>query len=221
MSVVRPEFGPTLAELIVPRVRALPRAARVAVWAAAALAAIVVVLAALRLAGGDERAAAVVREPVAFNLVFGDGLRRVAPQGGEALRLESPAAAAAPQSFAVTPMRLAPYQGDVTATLMGRSPLLIERMRQTLPGFVWRGDGRVNINKQPGYEITYQFRRDGRTTYGRRVLLVPGTETPPREGVDITVLATRSPAVPSIDAVGTEGQLRTALRSLRFGTERP
>ncbi len=40
-------------------------------------------------------------------------------------------------------------------------------------------------------------------------------------GVEIGILATRSPAVPRVDAVGAEGQLRTALRSLRFGTERP
>ena len=37
MSVVRPEFGPTLPELLAPRVRALPRAARVALAVLAAL----------------------------------------------------------------------------------------------------------------------------------------------------------------------------------------
>ena len=106
---------------------------------------------------------------------------------------------------------------------MGRSPHLIERMRQTLPGFVWRGDGRVNINEQPGYEILYQFRRDGRTTYGRRVLLVPGGDDAAARGRrHHASLATRSAAVPRVDAVGSaRGALRTALRSLRFGTERP
>jgi hypothetical protein len=223
MSVVRPEFGPTLAEVVAPRVRALPRAGRLAFWALVAVLAVLVVLAALRLARGDDRAHAIVREPVAYNLVYGEGLARVAPRGRETLRLQTPAGAAAPQSFAVTPMRVAPYEGDVTAALMGLSPNMIERMRSELPGFVWRGDGRVNINKQPGYEIIYQYRRDGRTTYGRRIMLVPDPDTDgaPREGVDITLLATRSPAVPRVDAVGTEGQLRTALRSLRFGTERP
>jgi len=221
MSVVRPEFGPTLAEVVAPRVRALPRAGRLAFWALVAVLAALVVLAAMLLVRGDDRAHVIVREPVAFNLVHGDGLGRVAPRGRETLRLQTPAGAAAPQVFAVTPMRLAPYKGDVTAALMGLTPRMIDRMRSELPGFVWRGDGRVNINKQPGYEIIYQYRRDGRTTYGRRVMLVPDAETPPREGVDITLVARRSPAVPRVDAVGTEGQLRTALRSLRFGTERP
>ena len=38
MSVVRPEFGPTLPELVAPRLRALPRGARVAAVAGAVLA---------------------------------------------------------------------------------------------------------------------------------------------------------------------------------------
>ena len=65
MSVVRPEFGPTLAELVAPRVRALPRAGRLAFWALVAVLAVLVVLAAMRLARGDERAHVIVREPVA------------------------------------------------------------------------------------------------------------------------------------------------------------
>jgi hypothetical protein len=221
MSVVRPEFGPTLAELVGPRVRALPRPAQFAAWATVAVAVVALVLLAARLRAGEPRSVVVVREPVAFNLVHSDGLRRVGPRPGEVLRLESVAAAAAPQSLAVTPLRLAPYRGDVTATLMGRTPRLIDAMRATLPGFVWRGDGRVNINEQPGYEILYQFRRSGRLTYGRRVLLVADAESLPREGIDVTFLAARSDAVPRVDAVAASGQLRTSLRSLRFGTERP
>jgi hypothetical protein len=222
MSVVRPEFGPTLAELVRPRVRALPFAARLVVWAAVAALLVALVLGALRLRSGEQRTAVVVREPVAFNLTYPEGLRRVAPRPGEALRLASPADAPAPQSFAVAPMRLDRYRGDVTAVLMGRSPRLIEHMRATLPGFVWRGDGRVNYNRQPGYEILFQARIDGRTWYGRRTLLVPGGDEPPREGVDIMIMAARSEAIPRVDAVASAtGALKTAIRSFRFGTERP
>ena len=102
------------------------------------------------------------------------------------------------------------------------SPILIDRMRGTMPGFVWRGDGRVNYNRQPGYEILFQARIDGRTWYGRRTLLVPGGDEPPREGVDITIMAARSAAIPRVDAVASSsGALKTAIRSFRFGTERP
>ncbi|MEA2290698.1 MAG: hypothetical protein QOD55_2695 [Solirubrobacteraceae bacterium] len=220
MSAVRPEFGPTLPELVGPRIASWPRAARLALAAAGALA--VVALAVVLLArGGDDRQTVVVREPVAYNLLVEPSLRQVAPRGRETLRLEGAAGAAAPQSFTATPLRVRAYRGDVTAVLMGMSPRLIDQMRATVPGFRWRGDGRVSYNRQPGYEIVFQARIGGRTTYGRRVLLMPNSETPPREGADIMMLAARSDAVPSLPSIGATGALKTAARSFRFGTERP
>jgi len=222
MSVVRPEFGPTLPELLAPRIRALPRAAQVAL---AVLALAVVVLAALLLLRREEddgRLQAVVREPIAYNLVYPRTLARVAPRGRETLRLQTPAGAADPQSFAVTPYRLPAYKGDPTGILTLSSANMISAMRRTIPGFVWRGDGRVNYNRQPGYEILFQAKINGRTTYGRRTILLPGGDTPPKEGVDITMLAARSEAIPRVDAIGAAaGALKTAIRSFRFGTERP
>jgi len=223
MSVVRPEFGPTLPELLAPRVRALPRAAQVAL----------AVLAALVVAGGayavvhqresDARPQAVVRSPIAYNLLYAPPLQRVAPRGRETLRLQTPSGTAAPQRFTVTPYKLPPYKGDATGILTLQSANMITQMRRTIPGFVWRGDGRVNYNRQPGYEILYQAKIDGRTTYGRRTILLPGGDTPPREGVDIWMVAARSASTPRVDAVGaTNGSaLKTAIRSIRFGTERP
>jgi hypothetical protein len=220
VSVVRPEFGPTLPELLGPRVRALPRAAQIGL---AALAALIVVAAAAFLLrdSRDTRPHAVVRAPVAFNLLYPKPLERVKPRGREVLRLRTAPGTAAPQSFAVTPLRLPAYRGDAGAVLLGMSAGLIEQMRRTIPGFVWRGDGRVNYNRQPGYEIQFQARIGGRTTYGRRTLLVPGGDTPPRAGVDIMILAARSPAVPNLNAVASKAALKTAIRSFRFGTERP
>jgi hypothetical protein len=221
MSVVRPGFGPTLPELLGPRVRALPRAGRIVLAALAAL--VVVALPAVFLrARTDDRIPVVVREPIAYNLVHTEALQQVRPHGRETLRLETPPATADPQRFAVTPFRLPPYRGDSTGVLTGMSPNLIARMRRTIPGFVWRSDGRVNYNRQPGYEIVFQARIGGRTWYGRRTLLVPGGDAPPREGVDIMIMAARSEAIPHVDALASsQGALKTAIRSFRFGTERP
>jgi hypothetical protein len=221
MSVVRPEFGPTLPELLGPRVRALPRAAQVGL---ALLAAVVLValVALIRRDTEDNRAHVVVREPIAYNLVYPPSLQRFRPHPGETLRLETPPGTPAPQSFAVKPFRLPPYHGDSTGILTLMSANMITRMRSQYPAFVWRGDGRVNYNRQPGYEILFQAKIGGRTTYGRRTMLVPGGDAPPREGVDITMLAARSEAIPRVDAVGSaSGALKTAIRSFRFGTERP
>jgi hypothetical protein len=217
MSVVREEFGPTLPELVGRRLGVRPRA----VWLSlAAIGAVAVAVAAwLALRPDPNESGVVVREPVAYNLIYTDALRRVAPRPGETLRLQS--RSGPPQSFAVRTLRLAPYKGDVSAAMTFLSSLLIERMRAQYTDFVWRGDGRVNINKQPGYQIVFQARVDGRTTYGRRVMLVAKPDPPPREGVDITILAARSPSVPNLDSVGATGALKTAYRSLRFGTDRP
>jgi hypothetical protein len=218
MSVVRPEFGPTLPELLGPRVRALPRPL---VWALAALAAAAVAAlawAVVRPAPGRETL--VVHRPVAFNILAPTGLRRVAPRAGEVLRLETPAGAADPQTYAVRPLRLPAYRGDVSATLTLLSVALVDEMQRTIPGFVWRGDGKARINDSPGYQIVYQARDGARTFYGRRVLLMPGTPAP-REGVDLDLRSARSPAVPTVDAVGANGLLKLPLRSFRFGTERP
>ena len=221
MPVVRPEFGPTLPELLAPRVRALPRAGQVVLGVLAGVAVVALALFVLRKEE-DTRPHAVVREPIAYNLLYTAPLERVKPRGRETLRLETPAGASAPQSFAVTPYRLPPYKGDSTGILTLTSANMIARMQRTIPGFVWRGDGRVNYNRQPGYEILFQAKLGGRTTYGRRTILVPGGDTPPKEGVDITMLAARSEAIPRVDAVGSvSGALKTAIRSFRFGTERP
>ena len=76
------------------------------------------------------------------------------------------------------------------------------------------------MNSQPGYQIQFQTSSGGRTVYGRRTLLFadePGT----REGVDITMLAARSPSIPNVDAGRLERADQAPYRSLRLGTERP
>jgi hypothetical protein len=217
VSVVREEFGPTLPELVGRRLRVRTRAVWLAFAAVGAVAVAVAAWLALRPTPGEH--GAVVREPIAYNLIYTGALRRVAPRSGETLRLQS--RSGPPESFVVHPLRLAPYRGDVSAALTFLSAHLIDEMRGQYRDFVWRGDGRVNINKQPGYQIIFQARVDGRTTYGRRVLLVAKPDPPPREGVDLTILAARSPSVPNLDSVGATGALKTAYRSFRFGTDRP
>ena len=71
MSVVRPEFGPTLPELLGPRIRAWPRPARIALAAVAALVVLLLLYALFKPAGATARKRAViVRTPVAFNFAY-------------------------------------------------------------------------------------------------------------------------------------------------------
>jgi hypothetical protein len=217
VSVVREEFGPTLPDLLGSRLGVPARRVWLALGLVAAVAVAVVLFLTLRPTPGQS--AVVVRNPVAFNLIHTDALRRVPPRAGEALRLQT--RSGPPQSFVVHPLSIPAYKGDVSAQLTFMSARLIDEMRARYRGFIWRSDGRVNINKQPGYQIVFQATVNGRTTYGKRVLLVVGPDPPPRTGLDITLLAARSTAVPKADAVAANGALKTAYRSLRFGSERP
>lgn len=216
MSVVRPEFGPTLPELLGPRLRALPRPARIAL---VVLGALLVLLLARAVLHGESAATklrgVVVHEPIAANFVYRHPFRRQAPRPGELARV----AASNGQSFAVRALRLAPYRGDAAGTLPVLASRLEDQMARELPGFLFRYDGRANVNRIQGYEIGFQYRRNGALTYGRRMLLLP-TSTATR-GVDLLLISPRLPSVPRSDAVGRNGGLKTALRSFRFGTDRP
>jgi hypothetical protein len=216
MSVVRPEFGPTLPELLGPRIRAWPRPARIALAAVAALVVLLLLYALFKPAGATARKRAViVRTPVAFNFAYRRPFAKQPLQGAETARVGSQT-----QAFAVTPLSLPAYQGDAAGFLPLYAAEQEAQMAKDLPGFAWRADGRTNINKQQGFEIVFQFRRsDGTLTYGRRTFLLP---TPlSRQGADIWAIAPRSPAIVRADDVGHNGGLKTALRSFRFGTERP
>jgi hypothetical protein len=214
MSAVRPEFGPTLPELLGPRLRTLPRAARMVLAVAFA---VVVLLAAwallLRGGSGDDRTV-VGREPPAFNFIYRAPFTRLAPAQGERARV-----GAHDQSFAVRTLHLPAYRGDVAGFLPVYATQIQTRMARDYPGFRLRLEGRTNVNRIQGYELLFQFRRDGRLVYGRRIMLLPTTTA--RDGVDLLLEAPRSLAVPRVDAVGRNGELKTSLRSFRLGTRRP
>lgn len=216
MSVVRPEFGPTLPELAGPRFRALPKAVRIVLIALAALIVLAILYALFKPAPATVRKRAViVRTPVAFNFAYRRPFAKQPLQGTETARVGSQT-----QTFAVSPLNLPAYRGDAAGFLPLYAAQQEAAMAKQYPGFVWRDDGRANINKQQGFEIVFQFRgKDGALTYGRRIFLLPNVTA--RQGADIVVTAPRSNAIVRADDVGHNGGLKTALRSFRFGTERP
>jgi hypothetical protein len=217
VSVVREEFGPTLPDLLGSRLGVPARKLWLVVGALAAVAIAILLFMGLRSKPGQSPV--VVRKPVAFNLIYTDALQRVQPHAGESLRLQ--ARSGPPQSFVVRPLSIPAYKGDVSAQLTFMAARMIDEMKAQYPGFIWRSDGRVNVNKQPGYQVVFQANVGGHTTYGKRVMLVPGPNPPPHSGLDMTLLAERSTAVPKADSVAANGALKTPYRSLRFGTERP
>ena len=224
MALLRPEFGPGLPDVLAGRLGWPVRRTRIVLIAV--FAALVAVQAArVVLSGGSGLVNdALVREPVAFTLGYRDGLEPVAPQRGELLRLRTPPGAKTDETYTVAALRLAPYDGDQAGILPLVAAREVERLRASFPQeFRYRGDGRARINELPGHQVLFQTRMGGRLYYGKRYLLLPEVEPPAqaRTGAVITLLAARSAAFPSIDAVGAFGLMKGPLRSFRFGTERP
>ena len=217
--LVKPQYGPSLPALL----RSWPRPRRIAAIAALAFVALVAVgLVALRAVRNDEKTSvAVVQGPPAFNLIWRSDLKRVKPNPGELLRLENTSGAGVLQRFLVRPLHLAPYRGDVFGVLpLYAGTVTMREIRKDYPGAIERSEGKARINELPGYQVVFQTKVGGKVAYGRRVLLLPD-EPGVREGAQLEMLVTRSPAVPRADAVGANGPLKTPLRSFRFGTERP
>lgn len=206
MSIVRAEFHPTLPELVGPRPW---RAIRAAAIALAILAAIVALVA----RSGSEH---VVREakPVAFNYLYTPPLRRT---GDGVIQRR---AGLLIQSMRVGPTYLPPYRGSTTGIL----PVVAERLEARLAahwhGFEIADEGRARINGNPGYTVGWTARIGARRIFGRDYLLFP-PDPHPRAGAHLALLSTYAGGVSAAANVGRVGALKTALRSFRFGTERP
>jgi hypothetical protein len=212
LSLVLPEHRPTLRDELAGM---RPPARR------AAIALIVLILlgaAALIVRKSQQPGTGLVhRGPVTWNLRYGAPLRRVAPHPGELLRLEWRSHGTLLASFAVTPLRLPAYQGDVG----GAYPLVASRDQDALfardPAMEPVEEGKARVNTVAAYSSTFRISRKPRD-YGRVVLLaqpVPGA----RDGVRISMTATPAGGADKADDVAARGVLKLPYRSFRFGTQ--
>lgn len=207
---MRPGFGPTLPEIVAD----LPRPARVAAKAAGVV--LLLAVAAWFLFGRDDGVTRLVfKEPVPFNVGYRAPFSEREPHAREIVRFEAPG-----QEFAVKPLQLPAYRGNFSTFLPLYSSRLAAKMERERPGLTVRTEGRVNINKFEGYQLSYQVRTaDGRRRYGRRVLMLP--EPTARTGVEMLLEADASASIVNPESVGQVGPLKVSLRSFRFGTDTP
>jgi hypothetical protein len=213
MSAVKPQYGPTLVQMLAPRSLAV-RAAAVAL-AALLVAAVVVIVAATR----SDDTFVLERRPVTFNLVHGPELHRVALPGS-LVALEHDRAGLFLDSYVIRPLTLPPYRGAAGGMLPIYANGYLERLRHRYRGFEFVGEGRSRINNGIGYQVTFRARRGGRTLYGRHVLLVEEVPDGRRRGVVIELESTAAAGTPNAEEIGNHGALKTALRSFRFGEDR-
>ena len=211
---MKPEYGPTLWQLLAAR----PVVAR---GAAAVLAvSILVVAVVITLTSRPDETRVIIREPVTFNFVHG-------PQwaAGErtgtlvALRHDSPNGLFL-DAYAIRELRLQPYRGAVSGMLPVHADAYLRTLPRRYPGFELVGEGRARLNNAIGYALTFRARSGTRRLYGRHYLLVEEQPEGRRHGVILEIESTPAAGTPNAEQIGNHGALKTPLRSFRFGDDR-
>ena len=209
---IKPEYGPPLPELIEPRWRRASRATRAAVLAGVGLIVVLILVAVIVTWPKSISHGGVVP----FHFDYADHLHRVAPARGELARVEARSRGLLAASFAVAPVRLPPYSGN----LQGELPLfargVIASLAATYPNFALEIEGKIRNNDVPGYTIDFSATLNGRRIFGRVVLLFP-VHARQRDGLQVTMLERPSLTVTSPDRIAVTSDLKTPFTTFQVG----
>ena len=210
---LKPEYGPTLGRLLSPRWHAASKPVQALVLIACTAVLALLIGAGLTL----ENAHYSHGGPVPFSFSY-RSLYRTTPAPGEYVQVRRPAHGSLKDSFAVGPLQIPPYTGELGGELPLYASSYIAGLRHRYTGFVLRGEGKTKVNTVPAYDIAYIAQIEGRTVYGRDVLLLPEREGV-RAGVHIVMLS-----APKADAhvnspllVGSTGVLERPLETFTIG----
>lgn len=211
--LVKPEYGPTLRQILAPRSWVLRAGVLVLVLAIAVAA----IDAALQVHAGERTA--LVRKPVTFNLAYGGQFKRTSVPG-RLLSLEHRRAGLFLDSFVVRSLVLAPYRGSVSGILPTYAFDYINRLRRRYAGFELIEEGRARVNNAIGYQVIFRAKLGDRTLYGRHVMLFAPAPDGVRQGLLLEIASTPAAGTPAVESVGLVGALKTPFRSFRLGTDR-
>jgi hypothetical protein len=233
-GLVLEEHRPTLADLLRPRLARAPRWVR---WALLGLVVVVVLLVLWRVfAGGDTGETHYVqRGALEFNFRYPATMHRAKAAGHELVRVQRTRDGLFLDSFAVEPLSLPPFRGNVSGLLPAYADREIAALRKRFPSeFELVREGKARVNQVPGYDVQFRSRLGKRRLFGRLVLLprpAAGEDLAnptgelnndrSRTGVRILMLSTPAAGTVRPRDVGARGNLKTPFRSFRFGTEGP
>ena len=211
---MKPEYGPTLGRLLTPWWRRSSRLVHAGVIAAGAAVVVLAVAVVLTL----EPARYSHSGSPAFSFTY-KGLYRTAPEPGGYVRIDAHYPdGTLKYSYAVNPLTLPPYRGELSGALPVYATAYSERLAARFPALVLRGEGKTRVNKVPAYQVLYETRIDGREMYGRNVLLLPEREGA-RVGVEIVMLTAvgATSEVKEAGEVASGGVLLRPLKTFSFG----
>ena len=211
---MRPEFGPTLGDVLRARRGVSPRAAM------AVFAVVVVVLGALLATRGpwaDPRVEITHRSGMVFRISYPeDVLRRAPAQPGELERLVG---VRRRLGLTITVRRFTP-RAPIDVAPFGALPLYAEEhvaeLARSLPGFSLREERHLRVNWDPGYDMRFRY---GDRMYGRDMIAFPGEDA--RSGAVLLSLRHRIPRTRAAAAAARDdlAEAHRALRSFAFGLE--
>ena len=173
--------------------------------------------------------------PVVFNFHYPDAMHPVAPRSPEIIRVERRRGSLFLDSFAVEPLSLPPFRGDVSGELPVYAEREIAALRKRFPrDFELTREGKARVNAVPGYDVQFRARlgerpavRPARPAARARCRRGPrrpdgrARERRSRRGVRLLMLATPASGAVRPRDVGARGNLKTLFRSFRFGSEGP
>jgi hypothetical protein len=227
VPIARPEYGPSLPEIAGPRLRGLPRPVRLAAYAVPVV--LVLLVAGVAWARSTPLTQAIVRGPLTFNTRYDSRIERVAAGPGELLHLRTKPGPGRGREDLVfrdagpAPTRPEPAGGPI-AQLALRMYGVMAPLRAELAssGFQVRSQGRASVGREyAGWLTRYQFRRDGKTWFGVRVLLLPDVAGTRERVLDMSLQSQSSKVVSNISEAGGNGPMRTPFYGVAFGTEKP
>jgi hypothetical protein len=219
---VQARFGPSLPELIAPRIDRLPTIAkRVGVVAAVVVAAIVVALV-LRTRNPSFTHTG---SPATFTVTWPRSMKREPTPHGALLLLRQGDGSGLVASFEVTPLRLPRYSGEISG-LLPVIAINYERRLERRYGALFEpwSLGRTRIINTAAFTFTYKLnvKNEAEPYFGRVVFITPHLQGD-RTGLVLSMLqrpgtldATTAPAKPTPDAVGSGGPLVEPLQHLRI-----
>ena len=162
----------------------------------------------------------VVRGAHAGQLPVDAPLRRVKPARGELVALQTPRSYGEPVRFAVRPLTLPRYGGDPGAQLLLYSVKLERYLEAKHPGLIDPQRGPHAHQPTAGYQITWQTKIKGRTTFGRDVMVVDDVNAA-RIGATLEMLERHLAARPERRLARRDQPAEVVAALVPAGTERP
>ena len=207
---LRPQWRPTLPELLAPRWRRVPRRGqRAAIAGGVLLLALIAGGVLAILPPGYSRGGS-----PSFSFTY-RGLSRAPAPPGAYVQVRRLVDGRLDASFVVDPLELPPYPGSVTGELPFYAAGLIRDDERADPGFQLTGEGKSRINMVAGYSFTYVTVRAGETFYGREILLLPNVPSV-RRGVLMLLLERPGGKLTSSTDMGLDGVLQNPVRSFQI-----